>query len=172
MVKEVCHAEVLEKSISYQITLGGRAWPLKTYGAPLARESSGESFFLRILYRSFSFSKVSKSSTTATKYTKYKVKKVQTLESISREQDVISSLVIYYYISHALPFYWRAGRIFRSKATLRNRVLKRMTENKCLIYFWKRLTIWYSLHTTESEVASGKRRRGAFFVFHVEWCFK
>ena len=89
MVKEVCHAEVLEKSISYQITLGGRAWPLKTYGAPLARESSGESFFLRILYRSFSFSKVSKSSTTATKYTKYKIKKVQTLESISREQDVI-----------------------------------------------------------------------------------
>ena len=103
----------------------------------LARESSGQSFFLRILYRSFSFPKVSKSSTTATKYGKYKVKKVQTLESISREQDVISSLVTYFYISHALPFHWRTGRIFRSKATLRNRVymLKRMTENKCLTYF-------------------------------------
>ena len=173
MVKEVCHAEVLEK-VSYQITLRGRAWPLKTYGAQLARESSGESFFLRILYRSFSFSKVSKSSTTATKYGKYKVKKVQTLESISREQDVISSLVTYYYISHALPFHWRTGRIFRSKATLRNRVymLKRMTENKCLTYFWMQLTIWYSLHTTESEVTSGKRRRRAFFVFLVAWCFK
>ena len=63
MVKEVCHAEVLEK-ISYQITVRGRAWSLKTYGAPLARESSSESFFRRILYRSFSFSKVSKSSAT------------------------------------------------------------------------------------------------------------
>ena len=47
---------------------------------------------------------------------KYKVKKVQTLESISREQDVISSLVTYC-ISHALPSHWRMGRIFRSKAT-------------------------------------------------------
>ena len=74
MVKEVCDAEVLEK-ISYQITLRGRVWSLKTYCAPLARESSGESLFLRILYRSFSFSKVSKSSATATRYSKYKVKK-------------------------------------------------------------------------------------------------
>ena len=153
-----CRAEVLEK-IPYQITLRGRAWSLKTYGAQLARESSSESFFLRILYRSFSFSKASKSSTTATKYSKYKVKKVQTLESISREQDVISSLVTYYYISHALPSHWRTGRIFRSKATLRNRLLKHMT------HFWKGLTIWYSLHTAESEGTSGKRRRRAFFFF-------
>ena len=134
MVKEVCHAEVLEK-ISYQITLRGRAWSLKTYGAPLARESSSESFFRRILYRSFSFSKVSKSSTMATKYSKYKVKKVQILESISREQDVISTLMTYYYISHALPSHWRMGRIFQSRVTLRNRVLKHMTKNKCLTYF-------------------------------------
>ena len=164
MVKEVCHAEVLEK-ISYQITLTGRAWSQKTYGAPFARESSGESFFLRILSRSFSFSKVSKSSTTVTKYSKYKVKKVQTLESINREQDVISSLVTYYYISHTLTSHWRTGRIFRSKATWRNRVLKHMTKNKCLTYFWKGLTLWCSLHTAESEVTSGKRRRTVFFSF-------
>ena len=151
MVKEVCHAEVLEK-MSYQITLRGRAWSLKTYGVPLARESSSESFFRRILYRSFSFSKVSKSSAMATKYSKYKVQKVQILESISHEQDVISSLMTYYYISHALPSHWRTGRIFRSKATLRNRVLKRMTKNKCLTYFWKRLTIWYSLHTANIPI--------------------
>ena len=114
MVKEVCHAEVLEK-ISYQITLRGRAWSLKTYGAPLARESSSESFFRRILYQSFSFSKVSKSSATATKYSKYKVQKVQILESISHEQDVISSLMTYYYISHALPSHWRTAEYSEAK---------------------------------------------------------
>ena len=149
----------------FLLLLRGRAWSQKTYGAPLARESSGESFFLRILYRSFSFSKVSKSSTTATKYSKYKPKKVQTLESISREQDVISSLETHYYISHALPSHWRTGRIFRSKATWRNRVLKHMTKNKCLTYSWKGLTLSYSLHTAESEVTSGKRRRRVFFFF-------
>ena len=99
---------------------------LEVVRGALACESPGESFFLRI-YQSFSFSKVSQSncrSTTATQYSKYKVKKVQTLESISREQDVIS-----------LPSHWRStGRIFRSKATLRNRVLKHMTKNKYLTY--------------------------------------
>ena len=122
MVKEVCHAEVLEK-ISYQITLRSRAWSLKTYGAPLARESSGESFFRRILYRSFSFSKVSKSSTTATTY---------------------------YYISHALPSHWRTGRIFRSRATLRNRVLKHMTKNVCDLFLKEAnnmVLFAYSQHT-------------------------
>ena len=103
MVKEVCHAEVLEK-ISYQITLRGRPWSLKTYGAPLARESSSESFFRTILYRSFSFSKVSKSSAMATKYSKYKVQKVQILESISHEQDVISS-------SHDLLLYFTCSSV-------------------------------------------------------------
>ena len=103
MVKEVCHAEVLEK-ISYQITLRGRPWSLKTYGVSLARESSSESFFRRILYRSFSFSKVSKSSAMATKYSKYKVQKVQILESISHEQDVISS-------SHDLLLYFTCSSV-------------------------------------------------------------
>ena len=67
-----------------------------------------------------------------------RLKKVQiasllfaTLESITREQDVITSLMTYY-ISHALPSHWMTGGIFRSKAALRNRAL---TENKCLIHF-------------------------------------
>ena len=115
--------------------------------APLARESSSESFFHRIVYRSFSFSKVSKSSTTATKYSKYKVKKVQILESISREQDVMSSLMTYYYISHALL----SGRIFRSKATLRNQVLKHMTKKQvfdlCLKGANNMVFFAYSRHT-------------------------
>ena len=40
-----------------------------------------------------------------------------------------------------------------------------MTKNKCLTYFCEGLTLWYSLHTAESEVTSGKRRRRVFFFF-------
>ena len=79
-----------------------------------------------------------------------------TLELITREQDVITSLMTYY-ISHALPSHWMTGGIFQSKETLRNQVLKHMTK--------KGLTIWYSLLTAESALKSGKRRRRVFFFF-------
>ena len=151
----------------------------------LACRSSGESFFLRI-YCSFSLSKESKSycdpqwqcSTASTSFHQ-KVKKVQiasllfaTLESITREQDVITSLMTYY-ISHALPSHWMTGGIFRSKAALRNRAL---TENKCLIHFWKGLAVWYPLCTAESALKLGKRRRRVFsfscnVMFESNLCF-
>ena len=135
----------------------------------LACRSSGESFFLRICC-SFSLSKESKSycdpqwqcSTASTSF-HHRVKKVQiasllfaTLELITREQDVITSLMTYY-ISHALPSHWMTGGIFQSKETLRNQVLKHMTK--------KGLTISYSLLTAESALKSGKRRRRVFFFF-------
>ena len=115
---------------------------MKNLWRALACESPGESLFLGI-YRSFSFSKVSKSNcylqrqrSTASTTFQQKVKKVQTLESISREQDVISSLATYY-ISHALPSHWRTGGIFQSKATLRNQVLKHMTKKQVFDLFLK-----------------------------------
>ena len=125
--------------ISYTITLRGRVQSLK----PTVHFSM-QVFFLRI-YCSFSLSKESKSycdpewqrSTASTSFHQ-KVKKVQiasllfaTLESITREQDVITSLMTYY-ISHALPSHWMTGGIFQSRAALRNRTL---TENKCLTHF-------------------------------------
>ena len=125
--------------ISYTITLRGRVQSLK----PTVHFSM-QVFFLRI-YCSFSLLKESKSycdpewqcSTASTSFHQ-KVKKVQiasllfaTLELITREQDVITSLMTYY-ISHALPSHWMTGGIFQSRAALRNRTL---TENKCLTHF-------------------------------------
>ena len=40
-----------------------------------------------------------------------------------------------------------------------------MTKNKCLTYFCEGLTLWYSLHTAERELTSGKRRRRVFLFF-------
>ena len=95
-----------------------------------------------------------------------------TLELITREQDVITSLMTYY-ISHALPSHWMTGGIFQSKAALRNWAL---TENKCLTYFWKGLAIWYPLCTAESALKLGKQRRRVFsfscnVMFESNLCF-
>ena len=83
------------------------------------------------------------------------------------------SLLLTYYISHALPSHWMTGGIFQSKAALRNWAL---TENKCLTYFWKGLAIWYPLCTAESALKLGKRRRRVFsfscnVMFESNLCF-